>query len=338
MAVGRRIAAGDVVAGYEVGALVGRGGMGEVYRAHDLRLERPVALKLLSERLSDDDGFRERMLRESRLAASLDHPNVVPIYEAGEADGPALHRDAVRRRDRPQGAPASRGRADAGACRGDRGAGRRRARRRAREGPRPPRREAVQRPARPAGRPRARVPRGLRADAERRRRGTRGREPDGHRRLRRARADPRRPGRRTSGRLRARLPALRDAHRNAAVHRVVRRRGRLRPPGGGASARRASAGQGVPAAVDDVLARAMAKDPDERPESCARARRRGESSARPRAATTGDPAARRGRRPPGGRPRGRGRRRPSSSRPEATAPRPRRREGRSCASTPPPIA
>ena len=68
-------------------ALVGRGGMGEVYRALDLRLERPVALKLLSERLSDDEAFRDRMLRESRLAASLDHPNVVPIYEAGEADG-----------------------------------------------------------------------------------------------------------------------------------------------------------------------------------------------------------------------------------------------------------
>ena len=87
MAVGRRVAEGDVVAGYEVGALAGRGGMGEVYRAHDPRLERPVALKLLSERLSDDDGFRERMLKESRLAASLDHPNVVPIYEAGEAEG-----------------------------------------------------------------------------------------------------------------------------------------------------------------------------------------------------------------------------------------------------------
>ena len=87
MAVGRRIAAGDVVAGYEIGALAGRGGMGEVFRARDVRLERPVALKLLAERLSDDDGFRERMLRESRLAASLDHPNVVPIYEAGDAEG-----------------------------------------------------------------------------------------------------------------------------------------------------------------------------------------------------------------------------------------------------------
>ena len=87
MAVGRHITTGDVVAGYEVDALVGRGGMGEVYRAVDTRLERPVALKLLNERLSDDEAFRYRMLRESRLAASLDHPNVVPIFEAGEADG-----------------------------------------------------------------------------------------------------------------------------------------------------------------------------------------------------------------------------------------------------------
>ena len=111
MAVGRRVAAGDVVAGYEVGALAGRGGMGEVYRAHDLRLERPVALKLLSERLADDEGFRERLLRESRLAASLDHPNVVPIYEAGEADGRLFI--AMRYVDghRPEGAAASRGRA-----------------------------------------------------------------------------------------------------------------------------------------------------------------------------------------------------------------------------------
>jgi streptogramin lyase len=87
MAVGRRIAPGDVVAGYEIKSLVGRGGMGDVHLALDTRLERPVALKVLGERFSDDDGFRDRLLRESRLAASLDHPNVVPIYEAGEADG-----------------------------------------------------------------------------------------------------------------------------------------------------------------------------------------------------------------------------------------------------------
>jgi YVTN family beta-propeller protein len=78
---------GTELAGYRVGALRGRGGMGEVYRALDLRLDRPVALKVLAPRLADDERFRDRMLRESRLAASLDHPNVIPVYEAGEADG-----------------------------------------------------------------------------------------------------------------------------------------------------------------------------------------------------------------------------------------------------------
>ncbi len=78
---------GTHVAGYEIVELIGRGGMGEVYRAVDLSLERPVALKLLLPALADDEGFRERLLRESRLAAALDHPNVVPIYETGEEDG-----------------------------------------------------------------------------------------------------------------------------------------------------------------------------------------------------------------------------------------------------------
>ena len=75
---------GTRLGSYRVDDLVGRGGMGEVYRAFDLRLERPVALKLLTAALSEDERFRERMLRESRLAAALDHPNVVPVYEAGE--------------------------------------------------------------------------------------------------------------------------------------------------------------------------------------------------------------------------------------------------------------
>ena len=61
--------------------------MGVVYRATDLSLERPVALKLIAPELAEDERFRERFLREPRLAASLDHPNVVPIYEAGEHDG-----------------------------------------------------------------------------------------------------------------------------------------------------------------------------------------------------------------------------------------------------------
>ena len=75
------------LAGYRAEELIGRGGMGEVYRALDVRLGRPVALKVLAARVAEDDRFRERLLRESRLAASLDHPNVVPIYEAGEDDG-----------------------------------------------------------------------------------------------------------------------------------------------------------------------------------------------------------------------------------------------------------
>ena len=78
---------GTSFAGYRVESLVGRGGMGVVYRAIDLSLERPVALKLIAPELAEDERFRARFLREPRLAASLDHPNVIPIYEAGEHDG-----------------------------------------------------------------------------------------------------------------------------------------------------------------------------------------------------------------------------------------------------------
>jgi YVTN family beta-propeller protein len=78
---------GTVLGVYEIRERIGRGGMGEVYLARDLRLARPVALKVLPERFAQDERFRERLLHESRLAASLDHPNVVPVYDAGEADG-----------------------------------------------------------------------------------------------------------------------------------------------------------------------------------------------------------------------------------------------------------
>ena len=78
---------GRELAGYRLEALLGRGGMGVVYRAYDLALDRDVALKLLAPHLADDVSFRERFLRESRLAASLEHPNVVPIHDAGEIDG-----------------------------------------------------------------------------------------------------------------------------------------------------------------------------------------------------------------------------------------------------------
>ena len=78
---------GMIFAGYRVESSVGRGGMGVVYRATDLSLERPVALKLIAPELAEDEHFRTRFLREPRLAASLDHPNVIPIYEAGEHEG-----------------------------------------------------------------------------------------------------------------------------------------------------------------------------------------------------------------------------------------------------------
>jgi peptide/nickel transport system substrate-binding protein len=78
---------GSTLGQYRLTELLGHGGMGVVYRAEDLRLERNVALKLLSGDVSDDARFRTRFLRESRLAASTEHPGIVPIYDAGEVDG-----------------------------------------------------------------------------------------------------------------------------------------------------------------------------------------------------------------------------------------------------------
>jgi len=80
-------AIGSTIGGYRVDALIARGGMGVVYRATHLALERPVALKVIARHLADDEGFRDRFLRESRLAARLDHPNVVPVYDAREEEG-----------------------------------------------------------------------------------------------------------------------------------------------------------------------------------------------------------------------------------------------------------
>ncbi len=74
-------------AGYRIDGRVGRGGMGVVYRATDLTLDRVVALKVLDDDLAKDAGFRRRFVSESKLAASLDHPNVIPIFGAGECDG-----------------------------------------------------------------------------------------------------------------------------------------------------------------------------------------------------------------------------------------------------------
>ena len=78
---------GAQLAGYRIEALVGRGGMGSVYRAEDPGLGRKVAIKALAPDLATDETFRERFLSESRLAASIEHPNILPIHEAGEENG-----------------------------------------------------------------------------------------------------------------------------------------------------------------------------------------------------------------------------------------------------------
>jgi len=72
---------------YETGRLLARGGMAEVYLGRDLRLDRPVALKVLAPELSRDEAFVERFRREAQAAANLSHPNIVNVYDWGEAEG-----------------------------------------------------------------------------------------------------------------------------------------------------------------------------------------------------------------------------------------------------------
>src|SRR5688572_2945226 len=79
--------AGTRIGPYEILAPIGSGGMGEVYRAHDSRLNREVALKILSPALSKDPDRRERFEREARAAAALNHPNIVTIHSVEEIDG-----------------------------------------------------------------------------------------------------------------------------------------------------------------------------------------------------------------------------------------------------------
>src|SRR3954470_12767194 len=78
---------GDEVAGYRIEALAGRGGMGVVFRARHLHLGRVVALKVLTADLAGNRSFRQRFVQEAQTAARLDHPNIVPVFDAGEAAG-----------------------------------------------------------------------------------------------------------------------------------------------------------------------------------------------------------------------------------------------------------
>jgi pSer/pThr/pTyr-binding forkhead associated (FHA) protein len=82
-----RVGLGSVFAGCRVAGVIGHGDMGVVYRAEELALQRPVALKLILPQYSRDAHFRERFRRESMVAAKIDHPNVIPIFDAGDEDG-----------------------------------------------------------------------------------------------------------------------------------------------------------------------------------------------------------------------------------------------------------
>jgi sugar lactone lactonase YvrE len=81
------MAPGTQFAGHRIESLVGRGGMGVVYRARQLELDRVVALKVIAPELLEDQQIRERFVREARTAASIEHPNIIPLHYAGEEAG-----------------------------------------------------------------------------------------------------------------------------------------------------------------------------------------------------------------------------------------------------------
>ena len=212
---------GSEFAGHRIEAIAGRGGMGVVYRATDLTLDRRVALKLIAPSVAGDDEFRARFERECRVAASLEHPHVVPIYHAGqEGDRLYVTMRFIEGTDL-RALLAEQGRLDpehavaviaqvAGAL------------------DEAHRHGLVHRDVKPGnilierdGGRRARVPHRLRRHqaARGRRRAHPHRHGGRHRRLHVARAGPRRRRRRSRRRLRARLRALPRPHR----------RGRLRP-------------------------------------------------------------------------------------------------------------
>ena len=168
---GPTLAPGAEFAGYRIEGVLGKGGMGVVYRATKLALDRERALKVIAPALSNDVRFRERFKRESRMAAAIEHPNVIPVHDAGEENGMLfLAMRLVEGSDLHRVVHAER-RLGPSADRLDHRRRRRGARCGARGGPRPSRREAGQRVGRAIRRRRARLPDRLRdhPDDERRR-------------------------------------------------------------------------------------------------------------------------------------------------------------------------
>src|SRR5580693_3930684 len=81
------LASGSRLGPYEILSALGAGGMGEVYKARDTRLDRTVAIKILPASLAADPQFRERFDREARTISQLDHPHICTLYDVGEQDG-----------------------------------------------------------------------------------------------------------------------------------------------------------------------------------------------------------------------------------------------------------
>ena len=257
-------APGSTFAGYRIEAEAGRGGMGIVYRATQVALGRPVALKLIAANFAGDRSFRERFKREWETAASIDHPNVIPVYEAGEAEehlfiamryveGLDLANLLARE---PELAPERAVRIIAQVAVG--------ARRRARPRPRPPRRQARQRPDRRRG---ARLPHRLRPHQARLPgRPDQDRPVRRQRRLRRPGADPRRGDGRPHRRLLARLRPLPDPHQAPPYDKpadVAKMYAHVSEPPPVVSEARLDGST----AFDAVVAKAMAKEPDDRYQS-----------------------------------------------------------------------
>ena len=80
--------AGDKLGDFEIVEVAGAGGMGVVYKARQQSLDRDVALKVIKDEIAAEPEYRERFLREAKLAASVDHPHVVTVYDVGDEDGP----------------------------------------------------------------------------------------------------------------------------------------------------------------------------------------------------------------------------------------------------------